>query len=266
VGLGSAGLHRYLDAEEEAFAVLDGLRAAARLAEWQAVVSSGKMAVVGLSQGGQAVLSAAAWHSRYAPELDIRAFGASGPASVYEEHWRAAAGIPGSHLVMHAMLVWSFLEAAGQEDTGAWAESLAPTLDTQLTSLCTWSPNNTREKLLGDDFPTRPAEVFSAALLQEYTTGSWSQFSAVHDRFEANRVRPWSDQTAPVAIWQGSDDTTVLPSMTEALVGDLRAGGVEVELFLVEGGTHTTSAFGFLAVHEVAMEESIAWVKNHLEE
>lgn len=266
-GLGSPGFHRYLDAEEEAFSVLDGLRAASNLARWQAVPSNERMAVVGLSQGGHAVLSAAAWHSRYAPELDIRAFGASGPASVYEEQWAPGVQISGSHLSMFAMLVWSFQEAANVEYADIWADSLASTIDSRLTGLCTWSPNNTREELLTDDFPVEPDEVFSAAFLEEFSTGSWSQFPAIHERFEVNRVRSWlgeGEQTAPIAIWQGMADTTVLPYMTEAMVADLQAGGIDVDLHRVEGGTHTTTAFGFLAVHELAMEESVGWVQERL--
>lgn len=268
LGLGGPGHHPYLDAQTEAEAVLDSLRAALRLARWRGVASSGRAAVVGLSQGGHAALSAAAWHSRYAPELDIRAFGASGPASVYEEQWRLGLGYEGSHQVMFAMLAWSFAEVAGEDRAGMWAEALAERVDDHLLGRCYWSPDFGAEPTLTDDFPTRAEEVFSPDFLAEFETGAWSAWPGVGERFEANRVRPWLDQgeqTAPIAIWQGSADSTVPAAYTEAMVADLRAGGIDVELHLVEGGEHTNTAFGFLAYPELATEESVGWVLGLLE-
>ena len=51
---------------------------------------------------------------------------------------------------------------------------------------------------------------------------------------------------------------------TRQMVDDLVAGGVDVELHLVAGGTHTTTAFGFLATDELATAESLAWVQERL--
>lgn len=54
----------------------------------------------------------------------------------------------------------------------------------------------------------------------------------------------------------------MLPWRTEDLVADLRSGCIEVELHLVKSGTYTTTAFGFLAVPELAPTESVAWVQE----
>lgn len=262
-GLGTPGFHRYLDARAEGTSVLDSARAALRLASLRGVPTNARVAVVGMSQGGHAALAAAALHETYAPELDLRAVGVAAPANVYEEQWRLGVAVPGEHIAQHAMLLWSFAEAAGIDRSGMWAAPVASTIDATLTSRCWWSPNFGAEPLLSEGFPTEPSDVFAPALLEAYTTGSWVGFTELADRFDANRIVPWS-QTAPVAVWQGTADATVLPYMTAALVEDLRAGGVEVELHWVEGATHTTTAFGFLAVPEQATEASVEWVLGRL--
>lgn len=263
-GLGSPGFHRYLDGESEAHSVLDAIRAAIRLARWSGTATSERAAVVGLSQGGHATLWSAALHADYAPELDIRAFAASGPASLYEEQWRSGVSVDGPHLVMHAMLAWSFSEASGEDDDGIWAAATAATVDEHLLTRCNWSPNFLAEPLLVDDFPTVAEDVFSAAFLSEYASGDWADFVWIGERFDRNRVRPWAEQTAPLAIWQGTDDEVVPAWMTQAMVDDLRDGGIDVDLHLVEGGHHTDTAFGFLAWPELATDESIGWVLERL--
>jgi fermentation-respiration switch protein FrsA (DUF1100 family) len=85
------------------------------------------------------------------------------------------------------------------------------------------------------------------------------------DGFTENRVTPFS-QSAPIRVWQGTADTVVLPADTHRLVDDLNAGGMNVEITDVPGGTHIDTAFGFVAANELAMDESIAWVRARLSE
>jgi len=266
VGLGGPGDHHYLDLYDEAVSVLDSVRAAHHLAAAEGVASSGRTAVVGLSQGGHATLAAATWHSRYAPELDIRAFAASGPASVYEEQWRDGVQFPGSHMALHALLAWSFAQRTGNDDDPLWAEGFDP--EPHLTSRCGWDPDFTGEPTLYDDFPTTAAEVFHPDYLGVYVDGSFTGFDFVAERFEANRIVPWlddGDQTAPIAVWQGTDDTVVPLVYTRQMVTDLQDGGIDITLHEVPGGEHTTTAFGFLASVELATDESLSWVFEQLE-
>lgn len=266
-GLGTPGFHRYLNARGEATSVLDSIRAAIQLAKYRGISTNERAAVVGLSQGGHASLASAAVHQQYAPELDIRAFGASGPANMYEEQWREGVVWPGEHLVMHALISWSFAEATGNSAAELWADPLAETVEHHLTTRCYWDPAFGTAPLLSEGFPTRAEAIFSAAFLAEYQSGNWEQFPFMGEQFAANRIEPWLDvfvQTAPIAIWQGSDDATVPAWMTEVMVEDLIAGGVDVEYHEVEGGEHTTTAFGFLATKELATDESVAWVLGRL--
>lgn len=261
IGLGGPGVHRYLDLDDEAFAVLDALRAAEALALEEGVPTSGRSAVVGLSQGGHATLAAAAWHSRYAPELDIRAFGVAGPASVYAEHWSDGVAFPGSHMALHAMLTWSFAEAEGASLDGVWAAGFDP--EPNLLERCGWDPDFSGEPTLYEGFPTEGEAVFSPAFLAAYGEGSFDGFGFMAEAFERNRMRPWLDvgeQTAPIAVWQGTEDDVVPLVYTADMVETLREGGLEVEWNEVEGATHYDTAFGFVAAWELGTEESVGWV------
>ncbi len=69
-GLGTSGVHTYLDRAAEGHAVLDSVRAARRLRSAGAP-ASGPAALYGYSQGGGAVAAAAELARTYAPELKI---------------------------------------------------------------------------------------------------------------------------------------------------------------------------------------------------
>ncbi|MBN1774538.1 MAG: hypothetical protein JXB32_24980 [Deltaproteobacteria bacterium] len=260
-GLGTAGTHPYLVARSEGRSALDALRAADRLAAHVGVPVSGRHALVGLSQGGHAVLSAAAEHAAYAPELDIRGFAASGPASVWEEQWRTGAALDGPHLVFHALLAWAWAAHYGGSGPTPWADGLADGVDEVMESLCLVS--TTGGETLFDALGESRAAIFAPAFLAEYATGAWDAYAAYHDWFGRNRVGPY-EQTAPLRIYQGDADDTVLEPHTRAMVEALRAGGVEVEYEVVAGGGHTDVAFGFVAYPELRTEESIAWVRERL--
>lgn len=79
-GLGSPGLHAYLDGPSEAHALIDMVRAA------RAVEPSlgSRWVALGQSQGGQAAMVAASLATRYAPELDYRGAVALGVPSNIE--------------------------------------------------------------------------------------------------------------------------------------------------------------------------------------
>ncbi|MFR9732055.1 lipase family protein [Saccharopolyspora sp. MS10] len=70
-GLGTPGVHTYVNREVSGTAVLDAVRAAQRLPGAD-VPDDGPVALFGYSQGGGATASAAELAASYAPELDIR--------------------------------------------------------------------------------------------------------------------------------------------------------------------------------------------------
>ncbi|MDI3424019.1 alpha/beta fold hydrolase [Streptomyces luteolus] len=70
-GLGTPGVHTYMDREAQGRAVLDSVRAAQRL-DAVGLPDAGPVALYGYSQGGGATASAAELAPTYAPELKIK--------------------------------------------------------------------------------------------------------------------------------------------------------------------------------------------------
>lgn len=261
-GLGTPGLHPYLVRASEGAASLDGLRAARHLAERLGAPTSGRYAVVGLSQGGHATIAAAMRHSTYAPELDIRAFSATAPASVWDSQWSMSARLVGSH---HVFFVMAF---AAWADHYAWPASpflaaARPSIDDALARWCV--SNDAGGPTLFTTIAYDPTQLYEPAFLDAFAARDWSSFPYIGDNFEANAVRAY-DQTAPLRIYQGTADAIVPEAFTAEVVTELRAGGVDVDYVVVPGGTHTDVAWGFLANQELRTDESIAWIRARLAE
>lgn len=77
IGLGTPGVHTYVNRIEQAHAVLDAARAATELSGG----ADGPIGIWGYSQGGGAAAAAAEMASTYAPELDIAGTWAGAPTA-----------------------------------------------------------------------------------------------------------------------------------------------------------------------------------------
>jgi dienelactone hydrolase len=260
-GLGTAGLLPYLVTQVEGRAVLDAVRATRLLLRGLGVPHSGRAAVVGLSQGGHAVLAAAALHKAYARELDIRAFAAAAPATVWEEHFRLAVAVDGPHIPVHAMLVYAWATHYGYRGPPLWTDPVARTIDADMRLACVFS--YTGAPALGDRLPAAAGQVFSPGFLAAYRTGFTGPYAPFAAWFQENRVRPY-EQTAPLKIYQGTDDAWVPESTTRQAVEALRQGGVQVDYEVVPGATHFDLAFGFVTAAEKRTRESVAWLRERL--
>lgn len=258
-GMGTSGVHTYLGLREEGASVLDGLRATVALAKELEAPTSGRFALAGLSQGGHATLAAATLHTTYAPELNIRAFAAAGPATAWEKHWSEGVAYAGSHIVYHAMLMYAWVvnepEWAG---LSLWHSSIAATIGSTLTGSCLWSTPS-----LFDQIPWSAESVFDPSFLQAYRTRSWGAYAAVSRTFSKNAIAPYT-QTAPLRIYQGDRDTTTPLYATREMVDALRAGGVTVDFQIVPGADHLDIAFGYLAYYQRRTEDAIAWLGDRL--
>lgn len=95
VGMGTPGVHTYMNRKEQGHAMLDGARAALNIAAENGE-SPGKVAFYGHSQGGGASAAAAEMISSYAPELNGAAAYASAPPADLDA---VQANIDGSDLV-----------------------------------------------------------------------------------------------------------------------------------------------------------------------
>ncbi|MFB6265167.1 MAG: lipase family protein [Bradymonadaceae bacterium] len=261
-GLGTPGWHPYLVARVEARAALDALRATSNLAERLEVPVSGRYAMVGLSQGGHATLAAAAAQPDYAPELDVRAFAAAAPPSVWESHWRASVGTSGPHQVFQAMLVFAWARHYGWSGPGLWTPDFRSRVDSIMRETCVFEPRSFENTML-PRIGRKPDAIFSEAFLSAYRSGDWGPYAAFDRWFERNRLDVFSQQ-APVRIYQGSADQTVPRETTDELVDELKEGEVDIQYRVVQGGTHTDVAFGPVAQKQRRTEESVTWVLDRL--
>ncbi|MFI0242495.1 alpha/beta fold hydrolase [Streptomyces sp. NPDC016845] len=91
-GLGTPGVHTYMDRAAQGYAVLDSLRAAQRLQEAH-LPDAGPVALYGYSQGGGASAAAAELAPAYAPELKIKGAVVGAPPADLD---KVAANLDGS--------------------------------------------------------------------------------------------------------------------------------------------------------------------------
>ncbi|MBN4926042.1 alpha/beta fold hydrolase [Hoyosella rhizosphaerae] len=90
-GLGTPGVHTYVNRVAQGNAVLDAARAAQKLPGTR-IGNDGPIALWGYSQGGSATAAAAELHPTYAPELDIKGAFAGAPPSDLKEVLRRIDG------------------------------------------------------------------------------------------------------------------------------------------------------------------------------
>jgi acetyl esterase/lipase len=262
-GLGTPGTLPYLVSEIEGAAVLDSLRAAHELASSLGLALSARYAVVGLSEGGHATLAAAAMHGSYAPELEIRAFGAAAPANLWFEQWARGLTDDDEHVPYHAMLFDAWAGYYHYDGPSLWTAATASRIDDVMTNSCAFDFGGTRSTY-ADALGTVADQIFAPDFLRAYRAGMLPDSAAVFtSAFASNRIGPYT-QTAPLSIWQGDADVSISEPDTAQLVSALRAGGVVVDYHVISGGQHTTTAFGFVAQHQLATDESIAWVFSQL--
>lgn len=260
-GLGTPGLHPYLVTEVEGRASLDAVRATLQLAALEGIPASGRAVITGLSQGGHATLAAAAEHEGYASELDVRAFAAAAPASCFLEQWATGMSFDGPHLVFHAMLIYAWAEHYGHDGPPLFTADVEADLDEIMSTRCLVDVSG--GPTLFDALPGTRAELFDADFLAAYAGADLSEYPALSEAFVANRVRGFV-QTAPLRIYQGTADTTVIEPHTKELVDELSGAGLDIDYVVVPNGGHVDVAFSFLAVQQLRTEEALGWLREQL--
>ncbi|MET9921166.1 lipase family protein [Streptomyces sp. NPDC006435] len=115
-GLGTPGVHTYMDREAQGRAVLDSVRAAQRL-DAAGLPAAGPVALYGYSQGGGASASAAELAPAYAPELKIRGAVVGAPPADMNKVAESMDGSPYGAFFNYAL---SGLSASYDIDTGPY--------------------------------------------------------------------------------------------------------------------------------------------------
>lgn len=219
-GLGGPGHHPYLIGHSEGRGVLDNVRAARQL-----FPTIGKrMVIAGHSQGGQGALFAAADAPSWTPELQLRGVAAYAPASHLGTEIRARGALtsPGGGLSAIGGLI---LEGAATVSSAihlkAILEPAAYKLVPQIDKVCL------------------------AQLGQPDSWGGIPPSKLIKDGANltpllnlVDRQNPALSIKAPVLLLQGTADTTVFPSFTTLLDGELVKLKDKVTYRMFPGVTH----------------------------
>jgi len=221
-GLGGPGLHPFLQGASEAHGALDIIRAARTLEPDIAE----NYVVIGHSQGGQADLFAAALGPEYVPELKLLGNVAMAPAShiAATVQAMAAASLP-SYALGYAMYV--------------------------LQSFASNHPRIDLAKILTPEAIAHLPQTLTDCISKTVSEGYWAtaipkdQFIPGADLSGVLEVAALNDPASlridvPTLVVQGTADTTVMPSWTDATVRGLCRNGSPVLYKTYDGADHET--------------------------
>jgi pimeloyl-ACP methyl ester carboxylesterase len=224
-GLGTPGVHPYLNGNSEGRSVLDIVRAARQFDK-----NLGKrIAIAGHSQGGQGALFAASLVPKYTPELKLLGTVAFAPVSHLEDQTSLLSSVAATSLSGLVGMIFRGIDVSD------------PTVN--VTSLLTphaaaLYPQTLTKCLTQLDAP----DSFGALPLNQFLV-------AGADTAKSTAVLTANDAAVlhiggPVLIEQGLGDTTVFPQYTMMLQGNLTANGVNSTLHTYDGVTHGTVVTG----------------------
>ena len=220
-GLGTPGVHPYLIGRSEGRSVLDIVRAARELDD----DVSGRLAISGHSQGGQAALFAAALAPRWTPELTLRGTAPFAPASQLDEQVPLVRALttPGPLSVLVGLI------GAGI-DAGEPSVKLRTLLSPRALAALPQADQRTMAELgRPDSFGgIAPSELFRT----DADPSALVRALAKNDPSDL-RIR------TPVRVEQGTADNTVIPLFTDRMVAALRKSGTPLIYVKTPGQTHT---------------------------
>jgi len=237
-GMGAPGIHPYLIGDAEGRAIIDSVRATRSL---PGADISGKYAVWGHSQGGQAALFAGQIAKAYAPELDLVGVAAAAPPTDMNieltEPFRSNSG---RLLAAYVYYAWSHIYHV--PITSIVYPQAVPAVDIVVT------------KCIGNLGQAADA-IHSAAAL-----------NPVFRSHDPQSIPPWpvlltenspghAPPGAPLLIFQGSDDTTVEPHFTRSFAAAACAKGDVLDYEERKGVGHLTIARRSAAA-------AAAWIQN----
>jgi acetyl esterase/lipase len=258
---GPAPYGAYLVGSAAGRAALDGARAAFHTSPALGVPVAQKAVVAGLSEGAHSTMAAAVQFPTYSPELEIRGFAAAEPPSHFASDLQQSTQADDVSIVYDAMRLWSWQHFFGLSGGAIFQAPYDTEAPQWFETDCVYDGTTGAGGTLGAQFPDNASTVLSTEFLGYATANAWPPDWAAQNAASEEIPR---GVTLPIVIYQGTDDTTVLPASTQAYVDELTAAGVQVDYELETGGTHGTTALSSFTVQQVADTAAIAWIKARL--
>lgn len=241
-GLGTPGVHTYVNRKAEGYAVLDAIRAAQRLRE-AGLPDHGPVAIAGYSQGGGASAAAAELQPSYAPELQLKgAYAGAVPADLAA----VAKNLDGHYAVGFLMFAVASMNYAYPElDVPAVLNDRGKALEAEVENECTG------DAIVKHAF-TRTAELtadgrpITAYLAEE-------PFASAVAEQRIGRVAP----AAPVLVAHSALDDIVPFEQGRTMARDWCAEGATVQFDTLAVPTHVGGAVA-------AYPDAFAWLDGRL--
>jgi dienelactone hydrolase len=220
-GMGTPGVHPYLDGISEGRAVLDAIRAA------RAWGGTGPAAITGFSQGGHATLYAGAEQPGYAPDIDLRAVVPIAAPTLLSAAYAATGDLGNAD--QYAGIILTGIVAA------------RPDLDR--TELLTAAGEDAYDELAAADAdPSGPCwysafdgmDLDDAIRADPLTLPDWR--AALVENEPGSRPIP-----VPVLMIAARDDSTVPDFMTEVICQAYTRLGTDLRLWMYDEGGHSSS-------------------------
>jgi pimeloyl-ACP methyl ester carboxylesterase len=239
-GLGSAGVHEYLNGEAEGRSTLDIVRAARKLDKRL----GNRFVIAGHSQGGHAAIWAASLAAKWTPELKLRATVAFAPASHLSEEVSLvrSSTSPGGGLSALGSLIVRAIDVVhpGLHLASLFTDKFAALYPQTLTKCL---PELAQPDSIGG---LAPSEFFKQ-------DANLSPLIRAIDKTDPENLTVKS----PLDVEQGKQDTTVAPGLTDDLVKQLRSRGGKVVYRKYDNTNH-----GSVVVSAAA--HATKYLKQHL--
>lgn len=246
-GLGTSGIHPFLNVKSEAFSITDAVVATRNYLSQRNLLTSKKWLTVGHSQGGHAALSAAQYASR--AQLDYKGTVAVAPASnlgfilVAGEQAVANATID-KKIPMYAQLdTYTALVTAGIRNT-------QPSFN--YSQVFTSQTESTAQQ--AETICAGPLAQALAVNMQTYAAthgGTLDGFTRTQPNFMAvPLVKTFLDKdsqplqakvSTPIIIYQGLADTTVPKVATDILISNATVVGTKINSYVTGNWDHGTA-------------------------
>ncbi|PXX61680.1 secretory lipase [Nocardia tenerifensis] len=255
IGLGTPGIHTYVNRVESAHAVLDAARAADALAG-----TAAPLVFWGYSQGGGAVAAAAELQPEYAPELNLKGTWAGGPVADLAV---VLAQIDGNLIGGAIGFAINGFTARYPELRAALDERTTPAGRALLDRLST---SCIGDVILQEPFARTDALTVDGRPLLEHLRSIPGVERVLGDQRIGN-LRP----TTPVLITSGRNDDTVPYSQARQLATDWCAQGSTItfrtnELPPIAPGTTIANHFGPELIDGFGTNNAISYLIDRLNE
>jgi uncharacterized membrane protein HdeD (DUF308 family)/pimeloyl-ACP methyl ester carboxylesterase len=242
VGLGTEGPHPYLIGQGQARSVLDSVRAARQMDEFEL---EERTIVWGHSQGGNAALWTGVLAPSYAPDVNVQGVAALAPASDLVGLMDALPTVPGGN-IFAAYTVSAYADTYEDVDMADYVVPGGQETIREISDRCLAEPAMFVSILssLAVDFSVFRSDLDSGPL---------------GERFEMNT--PPFEIEAPLLLAQGAADSLVKPEVQAQYVADMCASGQQVDYRTYEGLDHVP----LVEADSPLIPELVEWTNATLE-